>query len=110
MQPDTELEVGDVINVVGPRNEVDEVAVELGHTSAIDITRERSSLDFRRIILSDPRLAGRTIGSLGLHARFGGASIARIRRGDVEFVTTDDFVLHQATGCASSVRANRWPS
>ncbi|QAY73891.1 hypothetical protein ET445_11580 [Agromyces protaetiae] len=94
VRPDTELEVGDVINVVGPRDEVDEVAIELGHTSAIDITRERSSLDFRRIILSNPKLAGRTIGGLRLHEQFG-ASIARIRRGDVEFVATDDFVLHQ---------------
>jgi putative transport protein len=91
--PDTPLEPGDVVNVIGPQDEVDEVAAELGHTSLIDITRDRSRLDYRRIILSDPRLAGRTIAQLDLLGRFE-ASIVRVRRGDVEFVGSPDFVLH----------------
>ena len=91
--PDTQLEQGDVVNVVGPQDEVDAVAAELGHTSTIDITRDRSSLDFRRIILSDPKLSGRTIQSLGLQRRFG-ANIVRVRRGDVEFVGSPSFVLN----------------
>jgi putative transport protein len=91
--PDTPLEPGDVVNVIGPRDEVDEVAAELGHTSVVDITRDRSRLDYRRIILSNPRLAGRTIAQLDLRGRFE-ASIVRVRRGDVDFVGSPDFVLH----------------
>lgn len=91
--PETAFGPGDVVNVVGPRDEVDAVATELGHTSTIDITRDRTHLDFRRIILSDPQRAGRRIGDLGLRERFG-ASIVRVRRGDVEFVGTPDFELH----------------
>lgn len=90
--PDTTLSAGDVVNVVGPSDEVEAVAAELGKTSAIDITRDRSRLDFRRIILSDQHLAGRTIASLGLQSRFG-ANIVRVRRGDVEFVGSPSFVL-----------------
>lgn len=90
--PDTTLSAGDLVNVVGPSDEVDQVAAELGRTSAIDITRDRSRLDFRRIILSDQRHAGRSISSLGLQARFG-ANIVRVRRGDVEFVGSPAFVL-----------------
>lgn len=92
--PDTELTPGAVVNVVGPRDEVQAVTEELGHTAAIDIVGQRSDLDYRRIILSNPALGGRTIGSLGLRERFG-ATIARVRRGDVEFVGADDFVLLQ---------------
>lgn len=92
--PDSELPEGAVVNVVGPADEVDEVVHELGHTSTLDIVSDRTKLDYRRIILSNTRLAGRTIGSLGLRERFG-ASIVRVRRGDVEFVGTGDFVLQE---------------
>ncbi len=92
--PETELTEGSIVNVVGPQNAVDAVVAELGHTSTIDIVEDHSRLDYRRIILSNTTLAGRTIGSLGLRERFG-STIARVRRGDVEFVGTGDFVLHQ---------------
>lgn len=92
--PETVLRRGDIVNVVGPRDEVDRVAAELGHTSALDIVRDRTHLDYRRIILSDARLAGRSVQSLGLRERFG-ATIARVRRGDVELVATPDLRLQQ---------------
>lgn len=91
--PDTELEEGDVVNIIGPQDEVDQVAAELGHTATIDITQDRSRMDYRRIILSDHKFAGRTIAQLQLQRRFG-ASIVRVRRGDVEFVGSPGFVLH----------------
>ncbi len=91
--PDTPFEPGDIVNVVGPQDEVDAVTAELGHTSTIDPTRDRTALDFRRIILSNGHLAGRTIGDLRLRERFG-ANIVRVRRGDIEFVGRPDFVLN----------------
>ncbi|MCT9818925.1 transporter [Microbacterium sp. W1N] len=91
---DTELPPGAVVTVVGPQDAVAQVTAELGHTSTIDITRDRSQLDYRRIILSKPALAGRTVASLRLPETYG-ATIVRVRRGDVEFVGTGDFVLHQ---------------
>lgn len=91
---ETDLPEGAVVNVVGPQDDVDAVAAELGHTSTIDIVADRTRLDYRRIILSNTKLAGRTIGSLALRERFG-ATIARVRRGDVEFVGTGDFVLQE---------------
>lgn len=90
---ETELEPGDVVNVIGPQNEVDDVVAELGHTATIDITSDRTRMDYRRIILSNPKFAGRTVAQLDLLGRFG-ASIVRVRRGDVEFVASPDFVLH----------------
>jgi len=92
--PDTPLTPGSVVNVVGPSDAVQEVSDEIGHTAAVDIVGQRSELDFRRIILSNPRLAGRTIASLHLRERLG-ATIVRVRRGDVDFVATPDFVVLQ---------------
>ncbi|GAA5038489.1 aspartate:alanine exchanger family transporter [Microbacterium fluvii] len=89
---ETPLTQGSVVNVVGPRDEVDAVTAELGHTSSIDVIGERSTLDYRRIILSNSRLAGRSISSLGLKQKYG-ASIARIRRGDIELVASPDIVV-----------------
>jgi len=92
--PDTRLPPGGVVNVVGPRDAVEEVAADLGHTSAVNIIEDRSQVDFRRIILSNARLSGRTVASLGLRDRYA-SSIVRVRRGDIEFAGTGDFVLHQ---------------
>lgn len=91
---DTVLPAGAVVNVVGPADAVDAVVRELGHTSTLDIVHDYSRLDFRRMVLSNPRLSGRTIGSLRLHEKYG-ATIARVRRGDVELVGAGDVVLHQ---------------
>ena len=91
--PETVLPPGGIVNVVGPRDAVDAVAADLGHTSSIDIVRDRTRLDYRRMILSNPKLVGHTIESLGLE-RYG-ATVARVRRGDVEFVGSSDVVLQQ---------------
>lgn len=92
--PDTVLEQGAIVNIVGPEEVVSAVTDELGHPSTVNITHDRSRLDYRRIILSDSRWSGRTIAQLGVAERFG-ATIVRVRRGDVEFLGTPDFVLHQ---------------
>ncbi|GAA1687732.1 aspartate:alanine exchanger family transporter [Microbacterium sediminicola] len=94
VRPDTVLEPGGIINTVGPEAVVAAVVDELGHPSDINITHDRSQLDYRRTILSDSRWSGRSIAQLGLAERFG-ATIVRVRRGDVEFLGTPDFVLHQ---------------
>jgi len=48
---------------------------------------DRKYLDFRRITVSDPKLAGRTIGELDIDSRFG-ATISRVRRGAVAMAGT----------------------
>lgn len=91
---DTVLAPGAVVNVVGPADAVDAVVRELGHASTLDIVHDFSRLDYRRMVLSNPRLAGRTIASLRLHEKYG-ATIARVRRGDIELVGSGGVVLHQ---------------
>lgn len=86
------LDPGDLITVVGPNELVARVSKELGHGSSHSLMRDRSYLDFRRITVSDPHVAGRTVGSLGLAQKYS-ATVSRVRRGDVDMVGDPDLVL-----------------
>ena len=64
----------------------------MGHGSSHSLIEDRKYLDFRRITVSDPKVAGRTVGELAMDAGYG-ATISRVRRGDVDMVGTPDLVL-----------------
>ncbi|MEP9392108.1 TrkA C-terminal domain-containing protein [Gordonia sp. VNQ95] len=83
---DQVLHRGDLITVIGPRAEVDALIDEIGHRSIHDLTADRSKLDFRRITISSPELAGRKVRELDLDSFDG--SITRLRRGDTDMVAT----------------------
>ncbi|WP_449385365.1 aspartate:alanine exchanger family transporter [Cellulomonas soli] len=82
----------DLVTVVGPLCDVQAVTEELGHASSHHLEADRSYLDLRRITISNARAAGRTVAELRLNERFG-ATVSRVRRGDVDMVATDDFHL-----------------
>ena len=81
----------DLVTVVGTQDAVKQVIEALGHGSSHSLLEDRRYLDFRRITVSDPKLAGRTVAELGVDAKFG-ATISRVRRGDVDMVGTPDLV------------------
>ncbi len=83
---------GDVVSVVGRPDDVDEVMAELGHEARERIELDRKELDFRRIVVSSRRVAGLRIGDLELSERFG-ATITRVRRGDVDLVADPEMHL-----------------
>lgn len=82
----------DLLSVVGPRSLVRQVVADLGHSSSHDLVIDREHLDFRRMTISNPALAGRTIGELHLDSKFG-AMVSRIRRADLDIVAGYDFVV-----------------
>ena len=88
------LDPGDLVTVVGPRELVARAATELGHASSHSLMQDRSYLDFRRMTISNPKVAGRTVASLGLAKEFS-ATISRVRRGDVDMVAEPGLVLQQ---------------
>lgn len=89
---DDVLTFNDLITVVGPADEVEQVTSELGHHSSHALEADRSDLDFRRITLSNGKLAGRTVAELELLEKFG-ATVSRVRRGDVDMLGTDHLTL-----------------
>ena len=83
---------GDLLSVVGPREQVDAVVAELGQPAPDEIELDRHDLDFRRIVVSSRDVAGRRIGELDLDTRFG-ASATRLRRGDLDLFADPDMLL-----------------
>lgn len=83
---------GDILSVVGPSEDLHRLCADIGHPSTVALTLDRSTLDYRRIMVSNPDLVGQELSHYRLDRKFG-AVVTRARRGDVDFVATDDFVL-----------------
>ena len=83
---------GDIVTAIGPQDVVDKMVERLGHASTLHLPLDRKDVDFRRIIVTKSEVAGRTIGELKLGHKFG-AVATRVRRGSIDHLATDDFVL-----------------
>ena len=92
VSPKTLLEPGDVLSLVGSPSEVQAVTAELGEPSAESLELNRSALDFRRVVVSNPKVAGKRLEQLELPQQFG-AIITRVGRGDVDLLPSRNTVL-----------------
>lgn len=88
----TRLALGDLITVVGATQELDRVTAYLGEASDERIDLDRSELDYRRVFVSNPKVAGHRLRELNLPQQFG-AVVTRLRRGDIELLPHGDTVL-----------------
>lgn len=86
------LAVGDLVTVVGVRDELERVRVAIGEAADEQLELDRTDLDFRRIFVSDPAVAGQPLSRLRLLERFG-ALVTRVRRGDVDLLPDGRTVL-----------------
>lgn len=87
--PETVLAEGDLLTVVGAPSDLALAACALGSVSPVHLELDRSSLDFRRVFVSNPAVVGVPLGEL----RLGAAVVTRVRRGDVELLAHPDLVL-----------------
>lgn len=90
--PETRLAIGDLVSIIGSKVDVANTAKILGEVVDEHLEMDRSRFDFRRIFVSNPKVAGHTLEELNLPQQFG-AIVTRIRRGDVEMVPQDQTVL-----------------
>ncbi|NTU81827.1 MAG: transporter [Chloroflexales bacterium] len=89
---DTYLKLNDLATVVGHVDEVDRVVAAMGELAPEPLELNRHTLDFRRIFVSNPAVAGKRLRDLDLpHTQ--GAIITRLRRGDTEILPHGDTVL-----------------
>jgi putative transport protein len=86
------LDPGDAVVVIGPSSAVEAFCSDVGQRSDHHLPLDRATFDFRRILVSDRRLAGERIGDLDLPGRFG-VMATRVRRGDDDLLCHDDVVL-----------------
>ncbi|WP_341359770.1 TrkA C-terminal domain-containing protein [Georgenia sp. M64] len=92
IDPDEELLAGDRVVMVGPAEAVAAARERLGRRVSEHLAHDRSTVDYRRFIVSRPALAGRTVADLDVPGRFDGV-VTRVRRGDLDLLASDDFVL-----------------
>jgi len=83
---------GDIVTVIGDEETVAQFIEHAGHPSTVALVLDRSQLDYRRVAVSNTKVAGQPIADLRLQRRFG-AVATRVRRGDVDLLATDDLVL-----------------
>lgn len=89
---ETAFHPGDLVTVVGSKAELERVTALLGTEYAEHLDADRRDLDFRRIFVSNPALAGHRLRDLDLPHRMG-AVVTRMRRGDVDIIPHGDTVL-----------------
>ena len=87
-----EIQKGDLIKVVGNREEVDRVVADLGEVAPDELITGDPVYDTARIFVSNPAVAGQKLAALNLHEKFS-AIISRYRRGDIDLLATGDTIL-----------------
>jgi len=92
IRPGEELRPGDEVVVVGVADRVAEAVAHLGEVLDEHLADDRSSVENQRFVVSDKRLAGRTLAELDLPGRFDGV-VTRVRRGDLDLLARDDLTL-----------------
>jgi putative transport protein len=88
----TRLANGDLVSVVGVLEEIEKVTAFLGKDSPAELVSDRSEFDYRRIFVSNPKVAGMQLKDLGLPHTLG-AVVTRVRRGDIDLLPHGDMTL-----------------
>lgn len=91
----TRIQADDVFHIVSTARNLAVIKAIFGAESlqpGPEMTR--SDIDFRRIMLTNPQLVGRTLAELQLTEGWGGV-VTRVRRGDTDFVPTEDTRLER---------------
>jgi putative transport protein len=94
--PDTVLDVGDIVRIVGTKEKVAKATAIGGVEVLLQPGPEsrRDKVDYRRILLTNQKLVGRKLCESGIEQKWN-AVVTRIRRGDVDFVPTDATILER---------------
>lgn len=92
LSPGEDLQPADRVLIVGSHSAATRAVEFLGTPLGKELTNDREDVDFKRFVISEPDVAGRTVAQLNLPSRFGGV-ITRVRRGDSDLLARDDLVL-----------------
>ena len=84
--------IGDLVSVIGPEEQLECVTSFLGEVNSKQLDYDRNQIDFRRVFISNPQVAGHQLHDLNIYQQFG-ALATRVRRGDSDFLPQEDTVL-----------------
>ncbi len=89
---ETLLRQDDLVSLVGTPEDVDTAVAGLGEPAEEQLELDRRQFDFRRMFVSNPDVAGRTLAELSLPQTYG-AIVTRVRRGDIDLLARGSTVL-----------------
>jgi putative transport protein len=89
----TALHCDDLISVIGTRTGLDQFERVTGRRAAEDLVLTESTLSFRRVVVTDREVLGKTVGELALDERFG-VVVTRLTRADIEMTAVPDVQLN----------------
>ena len=90
--PETTLDAGDLVMVVGTGQSVERARVLIGDFSTRELGADAEGLQYRRLFVSNGKIVGKEIHELNLEKSYG-ATITRLRRGDVDLVPDPHTIL-----------------
>jgi putative transport protein len=89
---DTQFQLGDKIVIAGTPEAMAQVEADFGQRSAEDLLHDHAVYTSRRLFVSNPDIAGKSLAALNLRETHG-AIVSHVRRGDVELLARGDTVL-----------------
>ncbi len=88
----TVVRINDRISVVGPPSGLDAMERIIGRRTDEDLVLEESAITFRRVVVTDRGVLGKTVGELDLDDRFG-VAVTRVTRADLEMSAVPELRL-----------------
>ncbi|MFV0360444.1 putative transporter [Tropicimonas sp.] len=89
---DTVVHVGDVLHLVGPRDRLRAMRIILGEETDTELTTKGTQLTWARIVVTEHKIIGHQLRSLGLEEGHG-VTISRIMRAGLELPVQADSTL-----------------
>ncbi|HRH95806.1 MAG TPA: putative transporter [Prosthecobacter sp.] len=90
--PETKLHVGDLIMAVGTQAHLEQFRLVIGCVSPENLMQAPGRITYRRVVLTNKDLLGKTVRELGLD-HFHNVAVTRVSRGDLIFTALPDLRL-----------------
>jgi putative transport protein len=90
--PDTTIDANDEIVAVGNADSLERARILFGEQAKEHMAAEHEEMSYNYIFVSNKKIVGKRIEDLQLQKQFE-ATVTRIRRGDVDFIATEDTIL-----------------
>lgn len=90
--PETKLHVGDLIMAVGTQAHLEQFRRVIGSVSEENLMKAPGSITYRRVVVTNKRMLGKTVRELGLE-HFHNVAVTRVSRGDCIFTALPDLRL-----------------
>jgi putative transport protein len=90
--PETRLHVGDAIMAVGTQSHLDHFRLIIGSVSEENLMKAPGDVTYRRVVLTNKRMLGKTVHELGLE-HLHNVTVTRVSRGDLIFTALPEVRL-----------------